>query len=306
MTPETFQKIGIIGFGEVGGIVGRDLAARGIDVSIYDILLHAPSSREAMLAKVDECGVQARESLRECLRDQGLVISAVTASSAAEVAEEAASLLAAGQIYLDINSVSPQTKSHMAECMARGKGRFVEAAVMAAVPPKRLKVPMLLGGRYAAELAARLESIGMNAKVASEQVGVASAVKMCRSVVIKGLEALVIESMFAARRYGAEEAVLASLAATYPDMGWAGQLPDHLIGRAAEHGQRRAAEMREAEQAVRDVGIEPLMASAIAQRQQWLVDEIAARQLDPRTGKPFSWRALAAAISEAAESTKAR
>jgi 3-hydroxyisobutyrate dehydrogenase-like beta-hydroxyacid dehydrogenase len=304
MTPKPFQRVAIVGFGEVGGIFGRDLAERGIDVSIYDVLLHSPGAREAMLVKARECQVQARESLHDCLRDAELVISAVTASSAVEVAEEASANLAAGQVYLDINSVSPATKSRMAERIGRGNVHFVEAAVMAAVAPQRLKVPMLLGGRHAAELAGRLETMGMNAKAASEQIGVASAVKMCRSVVIKGLEALAVESMFAARRYGAEEAVLASLAATFPEMGWQKDLPDYLIGRVAEHGRRRAAEMREAAQALSDVGIEPHMAGATAERQEWLADEIAGRRIDARTGKKFSWRALADAIASATKSAQ--
>jgi 3-hydroxyisobutyrate dehydrogenase-like beta-hydroxyacid dehydrogenase len=293
MAAKPFAKIGIIGFGEVGGIFGRDLAARGIDVAIYDILLHASASREAMLTKARDCGVQARESLRECIADRELAISAVTASSAAEVAEQSAQFLAPSQIYLDINSVSPDTKSRMASGFERAGGHFVEAAVMAAVAPQRLKVPMLA-------------AIGMNGKAVSEQVGVASAVKMCRSVIIKGLEALVVESMFAARRYGAEEKVLASLAATFPNMGWDAALPDYLIGRVAEHGRRRAAEMREAAQAVSDVGLNPHMARATAERQDWLVDEIAAQGLQQQLGKDFSWRAIADAIAESAKSGKRR
>lgn len=306
MAVKSLAKIGIIGFGEVGGTFGRDLATRGIDVAVYDILLHEPASREVMLAKARDCRVQARESLRECIADRELVISAVTASSAAEVGEQAAPLLAPGQIYLDINSVSPETKSRMAAHFERNGGCFVEAAVMAAVAPQRLKVPMLLGGKYAAEFASQLAAIGMNGKAVSEQVGGASAVKMCRSVIIKGLEALVVESMFAARRYGAEERVLASLAATFPGMGWDAALPDYLIGRVAEHGRRRAAEMREAAQAVNDVGLDPHMARATAERQDWLVDEIAAQGLRQKLEKDFSWRAIADAISEAAKSGKPR
>lgn len=306
MDAKPFEKIGIIGFGEVGGIFGRDLAGRGADVSTFDILFDAPASRDAMLAKASNCGVHRRDSLRECIADRELIISAVTASSAAEVAEQSSPLLVPGQIYLDINSVSPETKSRMARGFERSQGRFVEAAVMAAVSPQRLKVPMLLGGRYAAALAPRLAAMGMNGRAVSERVGIASATKMCRSVVIKGLEALVVESLFAARRYGAEEAVLTSLAATYPDMGWDKHLPDYLISRVAEHGRRRAAEMREAAQAVGDVGLDPCMARATAARQDWLVDEITAQQLRHHTGKDFSWRELADAINEAAKPGKPR
>jgi 3-hydroxyisobutyrate dehydrogenase-like beta-hydroxyacid dehydrogenase len=158
---------------------------------------------------------------------------------------------------------------------------------------------MLLGGIEAEQVAKRLRAIGMNATAIRNRVGVASAVKMCRSVIIKGIEALAVESLFAARRYGAEKEVLASLAATYPHMGWDGQLPDYLISRVAEHGRRRAAEMREAAETLKNIGLEPLTALATAERQDWLVREMAARRLSVCTGEPFTWQQLADAIGNA-------
>jgi 3-hydroxyisobutyrate dehydrogenase-like beta-hydroxyacid dehydrogenase len=160
-----------------------------------------------------------------------------------------------------------------------------------------LKVPMLLGGQHAAEAAERLRAVGMNATPLSPKIGVASAVKMCRSVMIKGLEALTVECLFAARRYGGDEAVLESLAATYPGMGWMERLPDYLIGRVAEHGRRRAAEMREVAQALGEMGIEPMMTLATAQRQEKLAWEMEKRNLDFEAMKPFSWRSLAELIA---------
>lgn len=299
MVHEPFRRVALIGFGEAGGILGSDLAKQRIDVSTFDILMKSKKARAAMLAKAAAGGVRAKDSLCEAVRDADLVISAVTASSAASVAREAASILRGGQFFLDINSVSPETKRKEAQRFARSKAHFVEAAVMAPVPPQRLKVPMLLGGERAALLAPRLQAMGMNARAVSDQVGVASAIKMCRSVMIKGLEALAIESLFAARRYGAEDAVLASFDASYPSMGWKGKLPDYLISRVAEHGRRRAAEMREAALAVADVGVDPMLTERTARRHDWLVDEIAAQGLSfdaGELGESFSWRALADAL----------
>lgn len=304
MSREHIQRIAIIGFGEAGGILGHDLAAHGLEISTYDILFDSPDARDAMLAKARGSKVRAGENLAGAARGAQLVISAVTASSALGVAKDAARLLAAGQTFLDINSVSPGTKQRMAEHFAKSPAHFVEAAVMAALPPQRLKVPILLGGAHAADLAARLSAIGLNASVASDRIGVASAVKMCRSVVIKGLEAIATESMLAARRYGAEDAVLKSLAATFPEMGWHAKLPDYLISRVAEHGKRRAAEMREAAQALRDVGIDPLMAEATAERQDALVREIAAQIPGARIDDSFSWRELADALERSARASK--
>lgn len=299
MDDNPIRQIALIGFGEVGGIFGSDLAAAGLRVSIFDILLNGEPERSAMLAKAKNAKVHACENLQEALQTADLIISAVTASSAANVAVSAAPVLRAGQIYLDINSVSPETKREIARTLSGSPAAFVEAAVMAAVSPQRLKVPMLLGGADAATAAERLKAIGMNVKPISDRIGVASAIKMCRSIIIKGLEAITVESMFTARRYGAEKQVLASLAATYPDMGWSGALPDYLISRVAEHGKRRAAEMREAAQAVADAGLEPLTALATAQRQDWLAQLIAEHALAVPKGEAFAWQKLADAIAEA-------
>jgi 3-hydroxyisobutyrate dehydrogenase-like beta-hydroxyacid dehydrogenase len=168
---------------------------------------------------------------------------------------------------------------------------------MAPVPPQRLAVPMLLGGRRAAALAPALKALGMNATVAAEEIGTASAIKMCRSIMIKGIEALVVESMLAARRFGAEDAVLASLDRTFPQMGWKAELPDYLMSRVAEHGRRRAAEMREVACTLEEVGLAPTMASATALRHDALVDAMAAAGIAyPKEGK-FSWRVLADALA---------
>jgi len=300
-SPQAISRIAIIGFGEVGEIFATDFARQGIDVSVCDILLASESHRQPMLAKAGSCGVKAEDSLGDCLRDADLVISAVTASSALAVAQEAGPILDRQQMFLDINSVSPETKRKASACVesnsGKGGGRFVEAAVMAAVAGKRLTVPMLLGGMHAMSASDVLRSLGMNATALSDQIGVASAVKMCRSVLIKGLEALTLECLFAARRYGAEDAVLESLAATYPGMGWKDQLPDYLISRVAHHGQRRAAELHEVAESLEDVAVEPAMALAAADCQQRLVCELAARHFPVQSADQFSWRLLADALA---------
>jgi 3-hydroxyisobutyrate dehydrogenase-like beta-hydroxyacid dehydrogenase len=294
---QTISRIAIIGFGEVGGIFGTDLAKQGIEVSVFDILLASQSHRQQMLAKARSCGVKAEDNLRDCLRNADLVISAVTASSALEVAQEAGPTLGRSQMFVDINSVSPETKRKASSCIENDRTsdtpRFIEAAVIAAVPGMRLKVPMLLGGKYAVTASDSLSALGMNTTVLSDQIGVASAVKMCRSVLVKGLEALTVECLFAARQYGAEDMVLASLDATYPGMGWKDQLSDYLVSRVAEHGRRRAAELREVAQTLKEVAIDPTMTLAAAHRQEQLVNEIIESNFPSMSSDRFSWRWLA-------------
>jgi 3-hydroxyisobutyrate dehydrogenase-like beta-hydroxyacid dehydrogenase len=300
MNGKAIRQIALIGFGEVGEIFGHDFARAGLTASTYDLLFNTEPSRTAMLSKAQQFGVRACDTLEAAILGANLVISAVTASSAASVASEAVPFLRSGQIYLDINSVSPETKREIARTVGESAAVFVEAAVMAPVAPQRIKVPILLGGAHASSAAGLLHEIGMDVKPISEQVGVASAIKMCRSIIIKGLEAITVESMFTARRYGAEKLVLESLAATYPEMGWTTTLPDYLISRVAEHGKRRAAEMREAAQAVTDAGLEPLTALATAQRQDWLAQAIAECGIAVPKGENFKWDELADAIAKTA------
>jgi 3-hydroxyisobutyrate dehydrogenase-like beta-hydroxyacid dehydrogenase len=293
---KTIHRVAVVGFGEAGGIFAKDLVVAGMDVSVFDVLFNSNRQRKPMLRKAQACGVTAARSLKDCLCKSELVISAVTASSALQVAKQAGPFLTERQLFLDINSVSPATKRKAARYVARKGARFIEAAVMSAVPKQRLQVPMLLGGPHAFETAGCLKRIGMNATPLSDQLGVASAVKMCRSVIIKGLEALAVESLFAARMYGAEEKVLESLAASFPAMGWNNHLPDYLISRVAAHGHRRAAEMREAAQTLQYVGIEPTMALATSRRQKQLVREMTKRRVAFDSAQPFSWRSLSDAV----------
>ena len=291
------QKFALIGFGEAGSIFGEDLVAAGYEVAMYDVLLDSPSNRTQMRDEARRVGVRAADTFDDAVAGAQVVISAVTASSSSDVAAKAAGVLRPGQLLLDINSVSPAKKLANAALVEAAGADYVEAAVMAPVPPQRLRVPMLLGGPRAASVAQALRDVGMNATALSDKIGVASAVKMCRSIVIKGLEALILESMLAARRFGAEQEVLASLNGTFPSMGWTGKLPDYLISRVAEHGLRRASEMREVARTLSDVGVEPVMASATAFRQEWLVQAMAAH--DVEYGEPFAWRSLVDAISPA-------
>lgn len=296
--PGDLQNVALIGFGEAGSILGEDLAKLGLEVVTYDILFDSPASRETMLPKARAAGVRPRDSLREAVNGAQLVISAVTASSSSAVATSAAQVLHSKQYFLDINSVSPATKRNNARAVESSGADYVEAAVMAAIPQQRLTVPMLLGGRKAAALEPVLRSLGMNVTTIASEVGTASAIKMCRSILIKGLEALTVECLFAARAFGAEVKVLSSLDRSFPHMGWGGNLPDYLVSRVAEHGRRRAAEMREVAQTLRDIGLEPVMASATAERQQWLTDRLDAKGLAYRHDEPFAWRALADALTE--------
>ncbi|MCU0762986.1 MAG: DUF1932 domain-containing protein [Hydrogenophaga sp.] len=271
------MRVGFVGFGEVGRIFCAGLKAAGVEwVGTWDLKFDAahlqPQEGAALRNAASTLGVVPCNSLVELCAESTLVFSAVTASSTLAVAQAAAPLLRQGTFFLDLNSASPGTKRQAAALVDAAGARYVEAGVMTSVPPYGIRVPMLLGGTHAAVLLPALQAWGMDAKVASEQLGIASATKMCRSVMIKGLEALVLESYATARHHGVEEAMIATLQETFPGIDWQRQ-GSYFFSRVAQHGQRRAEEMREVANTVREAGFAPFMASAIADKQQWMADQ---------------------------------
>ena len=266
------HRLGIIGYGEVGRIFAAGLRARGVDdLVVWDLKFIDPMKGTEPLAHAQAAGVHAADSVAALCAGRELIVSAVTASSTLAVAETAATHIAPGAVFLDLNSASPGTKQQAAQCIEACGGRYVEAGVMTSVPPYGIAVPMLLGGPHASALAPALQAWGMDATPVSDRLGVASAIKMCRSVMIKGLEALVIESYATARHYGVEDHVLPTLAETFPSIDWH-QQGRYFFSRVVQHGQRRAEEMRESARTVGEAGMAPLMASAIADKQQWVAD----------------------------------
>ncbi|HWK49282.1 MAG TPA: DUF1932 domain-containing protein, partial [Steroidobacter sp.] len=171
--------------------------------------------------------------------------------------------------FLDVNSVSPGVKMETAALIEGSGARYVEAAIMSPISPKGVGSPMLLGGKHAAAFLPLAQRLGFSgAQVFSEEIGRASAAKMCRSVMIKGMEALLTESLLSARHYGVESTVIDSLRSLFPGTDWS-MLARYMISRSLIHGRRRAEEMREVAQTVGEAGLEPLMSAACAQRQDW-------------------------------------
>jgi 3-hydroxyisobutyrate dehydrogenase-like beta-hydroxyacid dehydrogenase len=268
------MRIALIGYGEVGRIIAEDLVPQGHQVTAYDVKLEREGKGEGgnvLREHAAKLGITLADSHASAVQRAELVISAVTASQAVPVAEAVAPGLAKGAYVLDFNSASPGAKIRAAAIINAAGGRYVEGAVMTSIPPYRIKVPLLLGGPDAAALQPLLAQLGFAAKVASDQLGVASATKMCRSVMIKGLEAMVIESFTTARHYGVEDAVIASLYETFPGIDWEKQ-GAYFFQRVIEHGRRRSEEVREVAVTVREAGLVPHSAAGTAERQAWVAD----------------------------------
>ena len=297
MSIDTKLRAGLIGYGEVGKILSRALVEKRIGwVGAWDLLLRDAAHGRAMRAHAQDAGVEACASAAALLERSDVVVSAVTAANSDDVAREAADSIRPGTFFLDLNSASPGTKARSAQRIESAGAHYVEAGVMTSVPPYGIKVPMVVGGKRAAELAERLAPLGFSMEVVATEIGVASAIKMCRSIVIKGMEAMVIESYVTARRHGVEDRVLASLKETFPGLDWEKQ-GAYFFSRVAKHGRRRAEEMREAAVTVREAGFDPWVAAATAEKHDWFAQLARSglfRDLDDSQWRDYADRVLRA------------
>ncbi|MBX3514263.1 MAG: NAD(P)-dependent oxidoreductase [Xanthobacteraceae bacterium] len=260
-------RIAFIGFGEVGRRFADDLRGNpALALSTFDILRNDAAKRDVYELAAAERNVTAKENAAAACEGAHLVISAVTAAAAENVAEEAAGFLQRGQIFFDINSAAPSTRQRASAHLLKAGADYVEGAVMAPVKKPGIRVPILGGGPRAEEIAERLNAVGFNIKPVSQEIGHASATKLCRSIIIKGLEALLVDCAKASEHAGVQESVFASLKETFPSIDWHA-LAEDMKERVATHGKRRSEEMREAGEMLADFGFDAELALAVANAQ---------------------------------------
>jgi 3-hydroxyisobutyrate dehydrogenase-like beta-hydroxyacid dehydrogenase len=265
MTRPNTPRVCFIGFGEAGQALASGLRDAGVQaVSAWDILFPLPAG-EALRVAADRLGVRPGASASDAVADADLIVAAVTAASSLDAAQAAKPFLRRDQYYLDINSVSPARKQETGK-LIDDAARYVDMAVMAPVHPARHQTPALLAGPHAASLEPILLALDMKVSIAGPTVGAAAAIKMVRSVMVKGLEALTLECFLAARRTGVEDQIIASLSKSYPGLDWP-QLVEYNLERMANHGIRRAHEMEEVADTLHELGIDPHMTAGTIRRQ---------------------------------------
>jgi 3-hydroxyisobutyrate dehydrogenase-like beta-hydroxyacid dehydrogenase len=264
--PNASPAISFIGFGEAGQAIAAGLHEAGTgEMSAWDILF-SQSGGERLRQAANASGVRCATSAADAVQHADIVISAVTAASSTGAAQSVKAHLPAKAFFLDINSVSPGRKQENAKLLD-DTARYVDVAVLAPIHPARHQTPMLLAGPHAAAVAPMLAALGMRAYIAGTEVGAAAAIKMVRSVIVKGIEALTLECFLAAARAGVVDEVANSLKNNYPGLDWSKIVPYNLE-RMAVHGERRAAEMEEVAETLRELGVEPLMTLATVKRQR--------------------------------------
>lgn len=265
--------IGFVGFGEAARAIvagwGPETASR---VRAYDLKLEVAEERHEIVAAAKILSASTSPTLEELFDGPaGMVFCLVTADQAAAAAETAARIIPPGTIWIDGNSCAPGTKRRAAAVIEQAGGRYVDLAIMAPILPRGHRTPMLVAGPHAAQARDMLRAFDMDVEIAGDRVGDASSIKMIRSVMIKGLEALTAECLLAARRAGVEEQVLASFEASDPGLAWR-KRSLYNLGRMSEHGTRRAAEMREVALTLGELGLPARMSAAASAWQEQIGD----------------------------------
>lgn len=290
------DTIAFIGFGEAGQAFAS-AAAWSADACAYDRLTDGDETRNAKEADYRRIGIAGRAGLAEAIEEAAIVLSLVTADQALEVARAAARHMRPGAMFCDMNSVAPATKRSAAAALEEAGVHYVDVAIMSPVNPARLAVPLLVSGPEAATAVTRLTRLGFsNCRRVGADVGEASSIKMIRSVIVKGIEALTAEAMLAADAAGVAEEVLASLDASDKGSPWA-KRADYSLDRMIIHGLRRAEEMEEVVKTLEDLGVEPLLTRQTARRQR----EIGTLRIGtPATGLPGKIEQISARKADAA------
>jgi 3-hydroxyisobutyrate dehydrogenase-like beta-hydroxyacid dehydrogenase len=266
MTRRNTPRVSFIGFGEAGQAIAAGLCDAGIErIAAWDILFPATSGAR-LKAAGETIGVRVANSAAAAVAEADIIISAVTAASSLEAARSVEPHLSGAPYYLDVNSVSPGRKQETEKLLGE-KARYVDVAVIAPIHPLRHKTPLLIAGPHAEGIAPLLGELGMKLSIVPGETGKAAAIKMIRSVMIKGMEALTLECFLAASRAGLLEEVTVSLKNNYPTLDFT-KIADYNIERMASHGERRAAEMEESAVTLRELGLDPLMVDATVKRQR--------------------------------------
>jgi 3-hydroxyisobutyrate dehydrogenase-like beta-hydroxyacid dehydrogenase len=259
------MKIAFIGFGEAGRAFQQSLAAEdtGLRFAAYDILLDSEGIDGPCGQTMLNHGVQIATSPKEVVSGADWIFSAVTADQSLEAATAASPHLKPGQILIDINSVSPQRKRDSAVLVQRSGAIYLDMAVMAPVHPKGHHTPVLLAGTLDDALVRDLQQLSFAFEIVGQDAGAATAIKMVRSLFVKGLEAITVETLLAAEASGCLDYVLKSLGGSYPGLAFP-DFAEYQFERTTRHGKRRAAEMRESAATLNDLGLYGKLAEAIA------------------------------------------
>ena len=254
------MKLTFVGFGEAARAFADSLSRQhAIQMLAAFDLRDDQEMRDAVATR----GLACLTSPAGIPPETDWIISAVTADQSYEAADAVAPFLRQRQVFIDINSVSPDRKRQTAALVTAHNAIYIDMAVMAPVMPNGHATPTLIAGPTAGKFAEELAAVGFRCECAGDTVGDATAVKMVRSLFVKGLEAITVETLLAASASGCLQRVMSSLIESYPGLNLA-ESSLYMFERTMRHGARRAAEMRESAATINALGLNGGLAEEIA------------------------------------------
>ncbi|EJN12000.1 beta-hydroxyacid dehydrogenase, 3-hydroxyisobutyrate dehydrogenase [Bradyrhizobium sp. YR681] len=259
-------KIAFVGFGEAARCFAKHLVAQtGIQVVAFcQGKTNAPPYSQAFRAVAADCGATLVDRLED-LADADVIFSAVVVAVAAETGEAIARIIRPGCLVVDINAATPRTKQRVAAAVEARGGLFADANLMGSVDLYGAAVTLYTSGSGAERFAEVFKPLGMRIDVAGPEAGTAAAVKMLRSVVTKGMEALLVEALTAATLAGVRDETMRGLCASM-DATTFSKFLDMCVRSDVLHAERRAVEMDGVAAGLRELGFDPLMVTATAER----------------------------------------
>ena len=261
-----YNRIGIIGYGEVGQAFTEGLSSsKGVDIAVFDIRFTSDTAPNALATVAEAQNLKIERSLKALVQGNDLIISAVTCEEAWKVAEASSKHMRKEQIYVDLNTVTPHLKEKMNRLVAQGGAEFIEVAILGTISSYSFKSPMLACGKEAQEFGAFLNSLGFSVKVLSEKIGMASYMKMLRSIFAKGVESLLFEMLVAAEKCDLLEPVMDAIV-NHMDNSSFLNIAETWIITNVMHAQRRADEMDHVIQTLKNLNMQPVMSMATQER----------------------------------------
>jgi len=272
MTMSRQIKIGFIGFGEVATEFSKGFQQSGLfEVWVYDKILRDPLRKRRVEERATELNVKLAGDIDSLTKGCEIVLSTVTVDAAVEVAKDTAPFLDKQKTYVDLNSTSPGMKREIAHIIKKTGANFIEGAILGAISSYGFRVPIMVCGKRVEKFQNLMNRIGMNMTYVGQVIGKASTIKMLRSVFAKGVEALLLEMLQGAVRYGVENYVMEDIC-KYMDSSSFLLIANNWLTTHAIHAKRRFMEMEQVVKTLREIGINPVMATATKKKLKASVD----------------------------------
>ena len=275
------HSLGFLGFGEAASQIACGFHTQGItENAAYDVAMNTKGGQKKLLGeRLQETDVTPVESIEQLMRRSRIIFLVVPAKFARDAAMEALSYMTKEHIFCDLTTNKPSVKEELGRSFAERGYLYVDASVMGAVPIYQHRTPMYFCGNGAKEMIRLMTPLGMNLTYVGEEAGRAVKMKLTRSIFVKGVEALTLETLMTARKLGIEKEIVEGIEASFQKLGFT-RFCGQLVTSGVLHAERRSYEALECRELEDELGLNSLMAEAAFQKLKWYA-EYSYTKMDP-------------------------